>query len=76
MVILIYLLSYILLLLVPKVEESRSRRNLTGPAECADMPCDGIVLGWTLGAIGECFDDKYGVLLGEGGYKAIYIQVV
>lgn len=37
--------------------------------------CQEIVAVWTLGINGQCFPDEFGMLLGDGGFTALWMEV-
>ena len=53
-----------------------AERNITEPVTCSPMSeCNDVIFLWVLGLNGACFADSYGVLIGEGGYKSLYMEV-
>ena len=37
--------------------------------------CNEVVMGWTVGVYGDCYDERYGTRIGEGGYTGLMIEV-
>ena len=69
------LASKLSIISVSVIENKRKEKNINGPELCTDMECSELVFLWTVGINGMCLPDIYGALIGEGGFKAVYMQV-
>ena len=55
--------------------ETNARNLYATPADCGMTECDDFISGWTLGIQGQCFDDQYGVRIGNNGYRVVVMEV-